>query len=213
MSRIINQLKKHKRILVMVAFVILSVFAVVFRLYIIAVVILVGAFLNDAVIRKMNRQKEPFGPRSHIRNVDSLIIGDVSDNIKKNLSGDGTRVCIHIPDCSLVAAYEVLRHTFSILKECGGTAIIIVSQKNIEGKFYSIFDAGFYHIVTLNRLKLKKYINRGYLPIIFAPLRSIKFLFGIGLSEVKEIEMLPKEMEEFCMEREIALKILTAKKR
>lgn len=51
------------------------------------------------------------------------------------------------------------------------------------------------------------------LPIIFAPLRSFKFLFGIGCGRVCLSEDVPKNAELFCLERNIDLSLYTKERK
>lgn len=210
MSRFINKIKKHKKAFVIAVFVFISAGFVLFKLYLISFLVLLIAVLNYTVVRKMDGQNEAFSPRGRIRNIDTLIIGDVSNDAKKKLLGKDTGICINSPCCSLTAAYELLRHSFSILKENNGKAIIVVKKMRMK-KSYNLFDVRFFHAVTISRLNLKKFVYKCYFPMIFEPFLSIRFLLGIGCKELVETKEIPKELYEFCVERNINLVVLTKK--
>ena len=118
MSGIINRVIKHKKEAVMFLWI-LGIVAFLFavRMYILALIIIVLAIANELTVRSIYRQKAPFGTYSKIRNVDCLVIGDIPQKAMKRFSGNDKAVSIYLPGCTLAGAYEVLRHTFSILKE------------------------------------------------------------------------------------------------
>lgn len=128
MSGILKKIKKHASRVVNIMFLLLCAALILLRLYILVAVIFVIAVVNRMTVRKMNKQKEPFEPRSVIRNLDYIIIGDVSESVRKDISGSGTGICIRSPECSFAAVYEILKHTFSILREQGGKAVIVVGE-------------------------------------------------------------------------------------
>lgn len=208
MSGIINKLLKHKKA-VAVLFLLLVIISIllVFRMYIPAVIIIVITVANELTVRKINKQKAPFDTFSRIRNVDCLVIGDISPKSVQTFLGCGTAISIYLPGCTLAGAYEVLRHTFSILKEDGGQVMLVVREKNIDKRGYSLFEIGFFHAITINRLKLNnsKYILR--MPILFDPIKSVMFLFGIKRTKFTG-EYCDNEIFAFCEKRGFKGKIL-----
>lgn len=208
MSGIINKVIKHKKTVAAI-FLLLVIIAVllIFGMYIPAAIIIVVFIANELTVRKMNQQKALFGTYSKIRNADFLVIGDIPHKTAQRISERGKTVTIYLPGCTLAGAYEVLRHTFSILKENGGRVVLVVRKKNIEKTGYSPFEISFFHPVTINRLELKnvKFMRR--FPIVFAPVKSMMFLSGI--KEAKSVsEFCDKEISAFCSERGLEGKIL-----
>ena len=174
MSGIIKKISSHKKSAAMLLlFLAVTVVLLIFKMYIIALLMLSIVIVNELIVRKMKKQKAPFGTRSRIRNVDCLVIGDISHKEAQSLVGDGTSVSINLPGCSLAGAYEVLRHTFSILKENGGSVVLAVKKKNLNKTSYSPFDVSFFHPVTINRLGLKNVKFMIRFPAVFAPIKSL----------------------------------------
>ena len=208
MSGIMKIIINHKKT-IGTLFLLLIIIAVllIFRMYIFAAIIITAAIVNVLAVRKMNKQKAPFWKYSKIRNVDCLVIGDISSNTAQNLSGSGTSVSIYLPGCTLAGAYEVLRHTFSILKENGGNAVLVVRKKNISKTDYSPFDINFFHPVTVNRLGLKRAKFMSRFPIVFATVKSLKFLFGTKTVSNMQ-DFYDEDIKNFCIERGIELQIL-----
>lgn len=208
MSGIIKKISNHKKkFAAMCLFAALITGLLLFRLYIPAILLTAIAIVNELTFKKMCRQTEPFGTRSRIRNVDCLVIGDFSTNAAEELAGTGSTVCIQSPGCTLAGAYEVLRHTFSILKEDRGKAVLVVKRKNLMEKRFSLFETVFFHRVTLKRLGLENRKRMSRFPAVFSPLRSLLFLFG-GFPAGERKTYRDTEIQNFCMERGIELSIL-----
>ncbi len=208
MSGIVNKVIKRKTdVAVIFMLMVLTAFFLFFRMYLAVLVILVFAALNEITVGKMNKQKIPFGTYSKIRNVDCLVIGDINPNSMHSLSESSNIVSIFLPGCTLAGAFEVLRHTFSILKECGGTVILAVRKKNIGKAGYSPFDISFFHRITINRLGIKNAKLMRRFPVLFAPLKSMMFLGKIGKSRSMK-DYFDKEVLDFCSKRGIEMRIL-----
>lgn len=207
MSGILKKVKNHKRKLLLIA--VLAVAEVVCLLlgwYIIGSVAIMFAILNEAVLYKMRKDIAPFDSRSRIRNVDYLVIGDLC-RIQEIAPEGMTYVKITSPGRSLTASYEILRHTFSILKEAGGT-VAIIGKESTTG--YTVFDVPYFHQVTIERLELERLNKCRSLPILAAPIKSLGFLFGAGRS-IRETVCLDENVSAFCREREIELKFYSVK--
>ena len=211
MSGIISLIKNHKKKSLFCAlFFILAALIVVFLCVnnIIACVaaffVLIFFLLNLVAVRKMNSQKIPFNPRSVTRNVDYLIIGDMCDP-NQLISSGKTYVQLSAPDRNLMSAYEILRHTYSILDEKYGTVVFVIKDKYINVERFSIFDIPLFHKITINRLNLKMMIIKANFPFLFSPLKSIKLLLGIKISGWKNCECPKKKINQFCEERSIKL--------
>ena len=208
MSGIVKKILNQKKMFAALSlFVVLVTGFVIFKLYILTATLIIVAIVNELTFRKINKQKAPFGTMSRIRNVECLVIGDVSLKTAKYLAGNNSTVCIQSPDCTLVGVYEVLRHTFSILTEDGGKAILVVKKKNIEKVRYSIFEVVFFHVVTIHRNGLKNKRRMSRFPIIFSPVKSLIFL-SEAFPTRKRKEHFDMNIQNFCLERRIEVNIL-----
>ncbi len=156
---------------------------------------------NLLIVRKMSKQIESFASHSQIRNINFLIIGDMCD-VKKLVQSD-SYIQISAPGRSLKASFEVLRHTFSILKAHEGTVIIVTQKDNTEG--YSVFDVPYFNKITINRLHLESLILASKMSLFTAPIRSIKFFLGIYTTRLSDATCPLKEVINFCEERNINL--------
>ncbi len=203
MPGIIKKVKNHKKAAAAVLLILLIIAVLLFfRMFVLAAITIAAVIVNEFTVRKMNKQKDPFWKYSKIRNVDFLVIGDINPKAVQSLSESGRTISIFLPGCTLAGAYEVLRHTFSILKESGGTAVLVVRKKNVERIGYSPFEISFFHPVTVNRLGLIQAKYALKLPILFAPIKSLLFLSGLkGVKNASE--HCNKEISGFCAERGI----------
>ena len=211
MSRIVNKIKRHRRAAAAAVMLGGMITLLAVSGHCPAAVFLLAVCASDvAVVYRIREQRKPFGSRSRVRNVDTLIIGDISPRNAKECAecGDGgTAVCIYSPDCTLSGAYEVLRHTFSILKEQGGRAVLVAKEKNAFAGGYSLFDVIHFHMITVKRLGLERTARMGRFPVIFAPVKSFKFIFGERRGKALKVYH-DCELEGFCRERGIELSIL-----
>ena len=176
MSGIIKKIKNHKRKIFVIVVFAIGCFCLLLRLYVVGIILIVFDFLNEAVQWKMRKERAPFDSYSRIRNVDYLVIGDIC-NINDIVPEKNSYVQITAPQRSITASYEILRHTFSILKEYGGIAVIVDAQKKND---YTTFDIPYFHEVTIERLRLEKPVKLRYFPILTNPIKSIKYLFAKG---------------------------------
>ena len=156
MSGIIKKVMKHKKAFAALCLCIVFVaYLLIFRLYLLALLFVSIVMGNELTFKKMMEQKTPFDTRSKVRNADCIVIGDVGKKALKEVAGEGTVVSICLPGCTPAGAYEMLRHTFSILKESGGRAVLVINRKNLKKRKYSLFETYFYHPTAINRLGLK----------------------------------------------------------
>lgn len=208
MPGIINKIKIHKKSIVLLGMeVLLIICLIICGLCMCAALLILTALLNRAVIRKMNRQAAPFYVKSRIRNVSNLVIGDIFHGTGGISEMSEDTVSIYLPGCTLAGAYEVLRHTFSILKENGGKAVIIVKDKNINRLKYSPFEMRFFHPITFKRLKLRNGKAAVRFPVLFAPFKSFDYICG-RTKTGEHRKYYDCEMDRFCSERGMELKIV-----
>lgn len=133
--------------------------------------------LNEIVRIKMNKTRELFDIFSSVRNIDYLIIGDfcVARDYVPNKS---SYVQIFAPGRGYNSAYQILRHTHSILKEEKGVVIMTIGESK---KDFTIFDVPFLCSLTIKKYNLEDLCKKSKFPVIFAPINSIRFLGGGGV--------------------------------
>lgn len=174
----------------------------------ICAVIFLWGVINTAAWKKGRKGIEYFSPSCKTRNIDCLVIGDMCrpDEI---VSEGKSYLCISAPGRSLKSSFEILRHTFSILREDAGETIITVRKENIEKGFH-LFDMAFLGMspISVKRLHLEGLKKKEILPLLFAPAASIQILLGCNRRFSSEMDFVPAEMERFCKERNICLRIL-----
>lgn len=174
MSRILKKLKQPKQFFLL-SFIAIEFICFLLGFYIACVIIFVFCIMNLIIVSKMRKECAPFNAMSKIRNVDYLVIGDQC-KIKEIVPIGKTYVQIAAPGRSFTSSFEILRHTFSILKDNGGVVVIVGKKKSKEK--YTIFDLPYFHQVTLKRLGLQRKRILTYIPIIISPIKSIKILFS-----------------------------------
>lgn len=233
LKKFMSKLFGHKKCLTIINALILVFMSVVLLmqgriiLAMICLLMLIIVLLNIIVLRKMQQPVKPFGPKSRIRNVDYLVIGDICEPNSVMLNKNTEKISyvqLSAPGRTLLSSYEILRHTFGILKESGGTAILVVKHKNIEKKKYSVFDIPIFELspITVKRLGLEYLKRRRCFPLIYSPLKSIHLIcsYGINSNITKEknhrialdskyhrIDCPWKTISMFCEERGIKLDV------
>lgn len=171
---------------------------------IIAILLLTVVYiLNSYVVRIVQLQKTPFQINGNVRNVDYLIIGDMIDSDMVIPQGK-SYVQIKAPNRSLYGAYEILKHTSSILDEDNGSVIIAVKNAKSPKKF-SIFDIPFFYNLTIKKYGIEKYAMLSVVPILVEPLSSIKLLLNICNKKLKEKSCPDINIVTFCDDRNIHL--------
>ncbi len=134
------------------------------------------ALMNRAVLKKMHAAHAPFRPLSRIRNVDFLVIGTFID-ARSFIPKGKSFVQIAAPGRGLFSAYQVLRHTHSILKEEGGTVMLAFEKGKDK---FTVFDMPFLHPVTVKKYHLEGLKRESRFPMIFAPINSVRSLITRG---------------------------------
>ena len=143
---------------------------------------------------------EPFGTYSDVRNVDYLVIGDYC-NIRDYVPEGYSYVQITAPNRGYNSAFQILRHTHSILKEEGGTVVMSIGNSR---KAFTLFDTQFLHPITIKKYKLEGLCKRSRFPLMFEPIASLRFLWG-GYSAYRFSQDIPVELNVFCKERSYKL--------
>lgn len=163
------------------------------------IMIFIGA--NLLMKNKIYAQRKPFDTFSGIRNVDTLYIGEIS----RGGAHDNNILYIYTPNATENSAYEVLRHTFSILDENGSTVVLCVNasaQRN--KKSFSVFDIPFFNDVTIHRLGLENIKSEIWFPLLYDLAGCFRYIFKIG-KKAKEEQCVNDEILDFCEQRNIKL--------
>lgn len=201
-------MNKKKIIYVFAAVTAIAVFVGCFTLFpkllplVITILVLLGLLpvLNRIVLRKLACQKDPFKIGGQVRNVDYLIIGDMITP-ETIIPADKKFVQIKAPDRNLLASFEILKHTSSILDEDNGNVVVAVASKNKTGDNYSVFDMPFLYNLTIKKLGLVRLNKLARFPALIKPLSSIKLAFNLDKKKWKETECPNKDIVNFCTER------------
>lgn len=157
---------------------------------------------NLLVYKKIKNNADQFNSNGIIRNVDYLIIG-VSCDYKHLLPEGATYIEIIAPNRSLIASYEILRHTHSILKDKG--TIVILDGGNAK-RVFTAFDVLYFHSITIKRMNLEYWNVFKYFPVLTNPFTSIKMIFFRNNKKTYIEKTCPsKEIIVFCKERELKL--------
>ena len=143
------------------------------------------------------------------RNFDYLIIGNMI-YIDDVVDCKNSVLEFRAPRRSLLSSYELLKRLFSLLRE-GGSAVIVADERDISSCQISVLDVPYLHECQLQRLSIKNRLLRMYLPLVFAPIRTIRFLLGKkkGVCMITSCPM--KELVTFCKVRNINLIFLKTK--
>lgn len=141
--------------------------------------------------------------RQNITKINTLIIGDTcSPSVTEKYTTSNT-LAIQFPDRSLEASIQILMHVVSILEEHG--RCIIIHDNAIAGNKLTIFDLPFLHPITIKELQLEESKKKSAYPLIYAPIKSIKYLLGVKKDNFKETKCPVEELYTFCEERKLEL--------
>lgn len=166
--------------------------------------------LNFVLYSKLKRSVSQMNASGVIRNVDYLIIGENFDS-SRIVDTSNSKFEILSPGRSLCASKEILRHTFSILKE-GGTVIIIDKGNKVQK--FTCLDTLWFHDVTIKRLNLcyTKKLNK--FPLLLSPINSIGILLNVRNKRWMpvEVECPNQSIAEFCSKRGLSFKYYLLKK-
>jgi len=115
-------------------------------------------------------------------------------------------VQIKAPNRNLLASFEILKHTSSILDEDNGNVIVAIASKNKNNCVYSVFDMPFLYILTKKKLGLDRLNKMARFPALIKPLSSIKLALNLDKKKWKEAECPNKDIVCFCAERNFNLR-------
>ena len=173
--------------------------------FVIMVVVLLGILfmLNRLALKNLNCQKDPFKIGGNVRNVDYLIIGDMI-NPATVVPANKTYVQIKAPSRSLLASFEILRHTSSILDEDNGNVVICTAKKNRGKGTYSIFDTPFFYYLTIKKKGLETLNKLARFPVLIKPFSTIQLVLDLN-KKWKEAACPNNEIVVFCSKRNFNL--------
>lgn len=198
-------LRLHKETCFAVLLCIVSVMSYLFgaQVFISAIIFLIAlAFVFDERGRTiLDKQTSCVYGKNQVRNVDYLIIGDMTD-IGDICDKEKKTVCIMAPDRSLEGSFWILKRMFSLLDEESGKAIITVKEKNIKKQGVTLFEYAFLSPVYRNILKVHYLERRRKYPFFYSPVRSLKMICGIKHRSIKT-GCLDNSIEDFCRIRGI----------
>ena len=180
-------------------------------LFVILILIGICVAVNFSLYKKIKNNVNQMNATGTIRNVDFLIIGEYID--VHSLVDDSSSVfAVLSPERSLQASKEILRHTFSILRD-GGT-VIITNKKGVIND-YTCFDTMWFHDITIKRLglKTKKILNK--FPLFVEPVKSICLLMRADNKgkKINKMSCPDSEISEFCSKRGLNFKYYQIEKR
>lgn len=167
--------------------------------------------INFVLYAKLKKNVNQMNANGTVRNVDYLIIGENFDS-SRLVDASSSKFQILSPGRSLYVSKEILRHTFSILKE-GGTVIIL--DKGNKNQKFTCFDTLWLHDITIKRLGLKVERKLNKFPLFLSPIKSICILFNIrNMQSGTPVEMkCPDEsIAEFCFKRGLNFKYYLLRK-
>lgn len=212
MSRILMKIRNHKKKICLLLTLMVVFFYGVFKgnyyLSGVALIIILGLLTNFLAVKKMRSGVNVFCAGSKIRNIDSLIIGELC-SLEGVVSTQENFFQIAAPERTLGSSYEILRHTFGILNEVCGEAVLVTKKGNV-GSDFSIFDIPYFQLspISVRRLRVEGLQKKSKLPLIFAPIRTIQILLSVGKNRKPRETDVPQEMYEFCRERNIRIRCL-----
>lgn len=167
-----------------------------------------ACLINLYVYKMIKTNVHQLNANGIIRNVDYLIIGEQYD-YKELIPEQASSFVVLSPKRSLTASFEILKHTFSILKDKG---TVIILDKGFRGDEYTVFDIPYFHPVTIRRLKLDKLKKVSIIPLLVSPISTLKMVFPLHRNAGICEELCPmKEIVNFCIERDIQLTYLKMK--
>ena len=162
------------------------------------IVLIAAALINKQAVAKLKNQYAVFSPQSSTRNVDCLLVGDMV--LADRFTESGTSVVqLAAPGRGFFSDYELIRHAHSILKD-GGSIIVAYYAKNAD-KGLSIFDYPIFHQITFEKYHCTDKKKRMQFPLLFAPVRTLRFLYGPSAKDgtLKYREF--PAIDSFCEER------------
>ena len=161
--------------------------------------------INFLAVIKNRRQAAPFNPKSEIRNVHTLIIGDMIDPEITGTTGDFVQ--IFAPGRSLQSCIEILRHTHSILDDKKDDSCVIFAVKKGNDYGFSVWDIPFFHTITIRKYGLGKLNRLRRFPALICPIIAILMTLGIKRRDYRESFALTDEALKFCRERGYKLRM------
>lgn len=204
MSRILISKRKLFLFCVLLLGVII-VFTPLWYLSLLIFIVLLLLVLNRLIIRKIFDSYCLISPQRAIKQYNTIVIGEnINSSVYENLCDKHSTLFITSPDRTLTASYQILLHLISCITD-GGTCIIVSNSLNKQKKEFSLFDIPYIHFITRKELNIEYLNNRVVLPLLYEPVKSLKFLLDIKSSGYKITECHSREIIDFCKRKNISL--------
>ena len=164
--------------------------------------------LNAPIYRKIYGALDHVNANRQIEAVNTLIIGDLcTEKVLKKVCHLDSSLKIMFPNRSLVSSKLILYHLTSVLME-GGDVVIIDKG---GGHGVTCYDYPFLSQITRLELNMKDESKKRNYPLLFAPLQSIKLLFGFGAYKIQQEECPDEDIIGMCKRKKFKLTYLKIK--
>ena len=162
--------------------------------------------LNEKIANHPNLALSVLHNRKEIVPIHTLFIGDTCSDELVNQYKHGNALRVQFPDRSLGASYHIFMHIESVLEENG--SVVILHDRKVQHDNLTFFDLPFIHFITIKETGMEGWQKKFARPLLYAPIRSIKFLLGNTKTGYRETACPMVELVHFCKERNINLKYL-----
>lgn len=168
--------------------------------------ILIGIMLNKYITKKyILGQLQDLNSRSHVRNVDYIIIGEPVRICDLNLNPDKTFIQVSIPGIYEGGVYQILRKIHSILKN-EGEVIIALKEKHLNDFRIRPIETLYMLDLTIKQIGLKKTSKLAKFVLFIQPIDCFKLLMNVKVKGFKEINRPDSIITNFCEERDYSIK-------
>ena len=168
--------------------------------------IIVGALCvaNILLVRKWLKPLDDICPQRPIREVKTLIIGDICSTSYLSTRFDLSKsLIITAPDRSTFSSYMILKHVASRLE---GNQVCIIAPKK-ESSRLSVLDIPYFSLITRLENNLKDNSRERELYILYHPCSLLKWLLGV-FSRPPQTNSINKELIEYCKRKHFQLTFL-----
>ena len=163
--------------------------------------------LNDRISNHANHVLATLHDRKVINKIHTLIIGDTCSEELVNEYKQGNVLCVQFPDRSLEASYLIFMHLESVLEE--NDRVIILHDNRVPTNRITIFDLPYLHFISIKELNMEGWQKKYARPLLYAPIRSIKFLTRVAKKGYQEAPCPLADLPLFCEERNYQLKYMS----
>lgn len=158
---------------------------------------------NEKIANHPNQALSVLHNRKEITPIHTLFIGDTCSDELVDQYKRGNALRVQFPDRSLGASYHIFMHIESVLEEKG--RVVILHDRKVRHNNLTFFDLPFIHFITIKESGMEGWQKKYARPLLYAPIRSIKFLRGSTKTGYRETACPMAELVHFCKERNIDL--------